>query len=151
MALQARQHQTQPIIKAPEHIFNTHKRQTYENTLKAIPKKLRIRISSFFMNLVELNQLIEINRQFLNSMHGFEPYAAYLRLCKPPKVDFIGCDHVLARERQLKGITAQHLADFLKENGFEVSYASLKNVIMIFDASLEGKLDFEDFLKMVLS
>ena len=87
-------------------------------------------------------------------MKNFEPYSAYLRLCKPPKIVLNSQGNVDPKqvmERQKKGITAQNLADFLKENGFEVSYTSLKSVIMIFDSSLEGKLDFEDFLKMVLS
>jgi hypothetical protein len=53
--------------------------------------------------------MIEKNRQFLNSINGFEPYAAYLRLCKPPSIkpDQNGnIDPYLARERQKKGVTA---------------------------------------------
>lgn len=117
-------------------------------------QKLRIRIASFLLNLIEFNQIVEVNRQFLNSIVQFEPYAAYLRILRDPNVTPDGkTDNSTGqnKERQTKGITAQNLADFLKQNGFETSYASIKSIVTIFDSSLEGKIDFEDFLKMVLS
>lgn len=68
-------------------------------------------------------------------MESFEPYAAYLRL----------------NGGSGEPITPDDLEKYLKDNGFSCDKNQLRTVIQMFDSRLVGSLDFEDFLKMILS
>jgi Ca2+-binding EF-hand superfamily protein len=94
-----------------------------------------IKVTNFFLTIAEWDRHIEVTRQFLNSIEDFEPYAAYLRLSAGTG----------------SPLTAQSLADFLLANNFKVSYMGLKTLVRLFDTRMANSLDFEDFLKMILS
>lgn len=89
----------------------------------------------FFLTISEWDRHLEVIRQILNAIDSFEPYAAYLRLTKGQGIP----------------ITASDINDFTRINGFEADYRALTLIVRLFDTRFEGSLDFEDFLKMVLS
>jgi len=95
----------------------------------------RLKIVGFFLSLSEWDRHIECIRQVLNSIESFEPYAAYLRLTKG------------------KGgpVSASDIQEFLEMNGFEGDYKALALSVRLFDTRFENSLDFEDFLKLILS
>lgn len=95
----------------------------------------QMKITNFFLTITEWDRHIELTRQFLNAMESFEPYAAYLRL----------------NEGTGEPITAENVAKFLKENGFRANLNNLRTVIRMFDSRIKDSLDFEDFLRMILS
>lgn len=95
----------------------------------------QMRITNFFLTITEWDRHIELTRQFLNAMESFEPYAAYLRL----------------NGGTGEPITADNIAEFLADNGFTSDIKNLRTVIRMFDSRLENSLDFEDFLRMILS
>lgn len=97
--------------------------------------RLQMQITNFFLTITEWDRHIELTRQFLNAMESFEPYAAYLRL----------------NGGSGEPITPEDLDRYLKENGFNCSLNHLRTVVQMFDSRLVGSLDFEDFLKMILS
>ena len=98
-------------------------------------KRDHIQIVHIFLTITEWEKTVEQSRQFLNSIPEFEPYAAFLRLSN----------------NSGNTISAQDISKFLEENAVRVNYLALKSVISIFDTKMREKLDFEDFLKMVLS
>jgi hypothetical protein len=95
----------------------------------------QMKITNFFLTITEWDRHIELTRQFLNAMEAFEPYAAYLRL----------------NNGTGEPLTADNIAKFLEENGFQSNLDNLKTVVRMFDSRIENSLDFEDFLKMILS
>lgn len=97
--------------------------------------KKQMKITNFFLTISEWDRHVELTRQFVNSMDSFEPYAAYLRL----------------NNGSGKPITVKDLSKFLEDNEFIPDKRSLKAVIRMFDTRMEDELDFEDFLKMILS
>lgn len=95
----------------------------------------QMKITNFFLTISEWDRHIELTRQFVNAMDSFEPYAAYLRMNKGSG----------------RPIRVKNLMDFLEENGFRAEKRPLKAVIRMFDTRMEDSLDFEDFLKMILT
>jgi Ca2+-binding EF-hand superfamily protein len=95
----------------------------------------QMKITNFFLTITEWDRHIELTRQFLNAMESFEPYAAYLRL----------------NNGTGEPITAENIALFLQGNGFSADTRNLKTVVRMFDSRIANSLDFEDFLKMILS
>ena len=96
---------------------------------------MNLRLSTFFLTLAEWDRHIEVIRQVLNSIEDFEPYAAFLRLTNSSG----------------NPITTTTLLQFLKDNRFEGSKSGLRLMIRMFDTRFDDSLDFEDFLKMILS
>jgi Ca2+-binding EF-hand superfamily protein len=95
----------------------------------------RLKLAGFFLSLAEWDRHIEVIRQVMNSLDQFEPYAAFLRITKGKS----NC------------LRASDICNFLIENGntMDVSHAGM--IIRLFDRSLQGRLDFGDFLRMVLT
>ena len=94
-----------------------------------------MKITNFFLTIAEWERHIELTRQFLNSIKTFEPYAAYLRLNRATG----------------KPITLKNIKKFLSENEFECRERGLKAVVRMFDTRMSDTLDFEDFVKMILT
>ena len=80
-------------------------------------------------------QQIEILRQFLCSNINFEPYSAFCRI-----------------DRNEDGFIApMDMVNFMRENGqTEVCEADFYFVIKFFDSDEDGKLNYPDFLQMIL-
>jgi Ca2+-binding EF-hand superfamily protein len=98
--------------------------------------KKHMKITNFLLTISEWDRHIEVSRQFLNSMESFEPYAAYLRLSAGTG----------------EPITPKNISKFLKENDFQsINASSLESVVRMFDTRMSDSIDFEDFLKMILS
>lgn len=97
--------------------------------------KRQMKITNFFLTISEWDRHVELTRQFVNAMDSFEPYAAYLRL----------------NNGTGKPLTISNLSNFLEENEFLAEKRPLKAVLRLFDTRMEDELDFEDFLKMILS
>lgn len=95
----------------------------------------RLKTVGFFLTISEWDRHLEVIRQILNGIEAFEPYAAYLRLSNGEGTP----------------ITASDVFDFMRSNGFEGDYMATSLIIKLFDTRFEGSLDFEDFLKMILS
>ena len=95
----------------------------------------RLKVVGFFLTISEWDRHLEVIRQILNALEAFEPYAAYLRLSKGRGTP----------------ITATEINDFMRSNGFEGDYMAVSLIVRLYDTRFEGSLDFEDFLKMVLS
>jgi len=96
---------------------------------------LRLKVVGYFLTISEWDRHLEVIRQILNSIETFEPYAAYLRLTKGKGVP----------------ITATDISEFMKNNGFEGDYMAISLIVRLFDTRFDNSLDFEDFLKMMLS
>ena len=95
----------------------------------------RLKVVGFFLTISEWDRHLEVIRQILNAIDAFEPYAAYLRLSKGRGTP----------------ITPSDILEFSKSNGFDSDYRSISLIVRLFDTRFEGSLDFEDFLKMILS
>ena len=95
----------------------------------------RLRLAGFFLSLAEWDRHVEVIRQVLNSLDKFEPYAAFLRITK-------GRSNI---------ISSVSLAKFLEENRVKVEEKLLAMIIRLYDTNFEGNLNFEDFLKMILT
>ena len=95
----------------------------------------RLKIVGFFLTLSEWDRHLEIIRQVLNSIDNFEPYAAFLRLTRGKK----------------PVIEPMDIHNFVVENGFRGDMTAEMVLVRIFDTTFECCLDFEDFLKMILS
>lgn len=95
----------------------------------------RLQLAGFFLSLAEWDRHVEVIRQVLNSLDRFEPYAAFLRISK-------GRSNI---------ISVANLSRFLEENGIKVEEKLLSMIIRLYDTNFEGCLNFEDFLKMILT
>ena len=95
----------------------------------------KLKVVGFFLTISEWDRHLEVIRQVLNAIQAFEPYAAYLRLTKGRGTP----------------ITPSDINDFTRSNGFEADYMAISLIVRLFDTRFEGSLDFEDFLKMILS
>ena len=95
----------------------------------------KLKLSSFFLTLAEWDRHIEVIRQVLNSIQNFEPYAAFLRLSMGKGTP----------------ITPIDIKNFMELNGIEININGINLIVRLFDTRFVGSLDFEDFLKMILS
>ena len=95
----------------------------------------RLKIAGFFLTLSEWDRHIEVIRQILNSLDRFEPYAAFLRITK-------------GRENAIR---SQDVCEFLQENGVKTDEKLVAMMIRLYDTNFTNSLNFEDFLKMILT
>lgn len=94
-----------------------------------------LKIVGFFLTLSEWDRHLEIIRQVLNSIDSFEPYASFLRITRGKK----------------PLIEPQDIHSFMNDNGFRGDLTAVRVMVRIFDTTFQCGLDFEDFLKMILS
>lgn len=95
----------------------------------------RLKIAGFFLSLSEWDRHVEVIRQIMNSLEDFEPYAAFLRITKGKQ----------------NYIQASNISEFLRENGIRVEERLLGMIVRLYDTSFENRLNFGDFLRMVLT
>lgn len=81
--------------------------------------------------------MIEVTRQALTCIKGFEPYSAFQRL-----VDEI---------HNPMAITSGSIDTFMREISSSVDCSSAEVLINMFSSRLTGMMDFEDFLRLVLA
>lgn len=98
---------------------------------------LKLKFAGLLLSFAELDRMIEISRQALTCFRGFEPYSAFQRLVRS--------------STNPMGVTPGSLDTFMRETGFNADLSSLETVVHLYSARLAGLLDFEDFLRMVLS
>lgn len=96
---------------------------------------MKLKLSSFFLTIAEWDRHIEVIRQVLNSINSFEPYAAFLRLTNGRGSD----------------VTAYDIVVFMEENRIRIDKRGIRLFVRLFDTRFKGCLDFEDFLRMILS
>src|SRR3990167_5098505 len=94
-----------------------------------------LKIAGFFLSLSEWDRHVEVIRQIMNSLEDFEPYAAFLRITKGKQ----------------NYIQASNISEFLRENGIRVEERLLGMIVRLYDTSFENRLNFGDFLRMVLT
>jgi Ca2+-binding EF-hand superfamily protein len=95
----------------------------------------QLKLAGFFLTLSEWDRHVEVIRQILNGLDQFEPYAAFLRITKGKS----------------NSITSRNLCDFMRENGLYADDKLLCMIIRLYDTHFDNSLNFEDFLKMILT
>lgn len=97
-------------------------------------KTINEAISNFIIQVCLKERYIELRRQMLCDNSDFEPYVAYSRLSRDEK----------------KGISARSIQNFLKENSIPVPLMKCSNLVEHYDTDKDGKLNYMEFLEMVL-
>lgn len=97
----------------------------------------KLKLAGFLLNFAELDRAIELNRQALTCCKGFEPYSAFQRLAQYSDIPM--------------SITPGAMEEFLRDVGINSDHSSLETIVNVYSSKLSGFLDFEDFLRLVLS
>lgn len=97
----------------------------------------KLRLASFLLNFAECERMIEVTRQVLTCLKGFEPYSAFQR--------------IVQIDNQPMAITPNSLDSFMRDMTAPIDHSSAETLIFIYSSKLAGFLDFEDFLRLVLS
>jgi Ca2+-binding EF-hand superfamily protein len=95
-------------------------------------------ILEYFVNTIKLGRDCEVLKQIINQKADFEPYYVFTRI-----------------DRLDKGyIDTEDLINFLKDNEFFIPAKDKKGVDLLieyYDRDFDGKLNFEEFLMLILN
>lgn len=101
-----------------------------------------MRAAAFFLGLAEADRAVELGRQALTCSHAFEPYSAFQRLAKADAFD---------DQTASMAVTPKAIVAFLQEVGIAADHSAVETVVNLYSSKMAGFLDFEDFLRLVLS
>lgn len=97
--------------------------------------KRKIQTIGFLSSIAELDLHIEFNRKLLNQLPNFDGYFAFIRLTMGMRDE----------------VTPAMISRFVALCGGTISDSSLKILVRMFDSRFCGALDYEDFLKLIIS
>jgi Ca2+-binding EF-hand superfamily protein len=92
-------------------------------------------LTKFLLKILDGEKRIEFQRQNLGRIPLFEPYAAFLRIDR----------------RNKKYIDIQDLRNFLIENKIRYSASNLSELIKLYDKDRDSVLNYQEFLKIILT
>lgn len=117
------------------HHHHHHTRTHHTSTTTTSSNKLRV--AGFLLNFAECERMIEVTRQAITCMRGFEPYSTFQRL--------------VAVDDNPMAITPSSIDAFMRDMAVTADRSSIEMLVSMFSSKLTGILDFEDFLRLSLS
>jgi len=94
-----------------------------------------VKITEFFLNIAQWERHVEFTRQFLNGLDHFEPYSTFRHITKTTG----------------KQIEISDLMFYLEKNGNAFDNSEVEPVLYLYDTNSDLRLNYEEFLQIVLS
>lgn len=94
-----------------------------------------VKITEFFLNVAQWERHVEFTRQFLNGLDNFEPYSTFRHIAK-------GGGRL---------VEISDLRIYLEKNGNSFENVDVETVLRLYDTDSDHKLNYEEFLQIVLS
>ena len=93
------------------------------------------KLKKLLFTIAKLEQQIELQRQFLASNENVEPYSLFQRIDR----------------NEDSFVTSIDFLNFLRDNGIHnITEADCYYVVKFFDSDLDGRLNYPDFMQMIL-
>ena len=94
-----------------------------------------VKVTEFFLNIAQWERHVEFTRQFLNGLDSFEPYSTFRHITK-------------GTGRQIE---ISDMMYYLEKNGNQFKTMEVEPVLFLYDINCNTKLNYEEFLQIVLS
>ena len=94
-----------------------------------------VKITEFFLNIAQWERHVEFTRQFLNGLDHFEPYSTFRHITKSSG----------------KQVEVSDLMNYLDKNGNGFETSEVEPVLLLYDSNSDTRLNYEEFLQIVLS
>ena len=101
-----------------------------------ISKEVKNLLITFFSELINCENAVQINRQILSESADFDSHQIF--------------NYLLSNNNSNdNNITALDIKKYLNDNGIEISDQELKMIILFYDINADGKLSFDEFINFV--
>ena len=101
-----------------------------------ISKEVKNLLITFFSELINCENAVQINRQILSESADFDSHQIF--------------NYLLSNNNSNdNNITALDIKKYLKDNGIEISEQEVKMIILFYDINADGKLSFDEFINFI--
>lgn len=94
-----------------------------------------VKITEFFLNIAQWERHVEFTRQFLNGLDHFEPYSTFRHITKSSG----------------NQVEISDFMNYLDKNGNGFETTEVEPVLLLYDSNSDMRLNYEEFLQIVLS